>query len=94
VEKDETPRKERLSVAVIARAAKQFRRRLEWSYKRTGKASNKVAYKAAVEAAHFSIMKSCADAISGEVDKAKGDQPSKANVQPSATQQAVYVLQR
>lgn len=57
-----------------ARAAKQFRRRLERRYKRTGKASDKVAYKAAVEAAHSSIMKSRADAISREVDKAKGDQ--------------------
>ena len=39
-----------------------------------GKASDKVAYKAAVEAAHSSIMKSRADAISGEVDKMKDDQ--------------------
>ena len=37
-------------------------------------ASDKVVYKAAVEAAHSSIMKSRAAAISGEVDQAKGDQ--------------------
>ena len=57
-----------------ARKAKQRRRRLERRYRRTGKSSDRQAYKAAAVAAHDSIMKSRADSFRERLAEAGSDQ--------------------